>query len=67
MVVLVAVSHCVVIVIGPVIAPIGTLVVTCVSEFTVNGVHTPPTVTFVVCRRLAPEIVTGFPARHSLG
>jgi hypothetical protein len=40
LVVLVAVSPCVVIVIGPVIAPTGTLVVTCVSEFTVNGVHT---------------------------
>ena len=46
---LVAVPPGVVITIFPVFAPVGTLAITCVSEFTVKvGAFTPPNVTFVV-------------------
>ena len=57
---LTAVPPGVVIAIFPVFAPFGTVAVTCVSEFTVKLVAiTPPNVTFVVCVRLTPVIVTG--------
>jgi hypothetical protein len=46
----------------PVIAPVGTLAVTWLSEFTVKLVAaTPPNVTFVVCVSPVPVIVTGVP------
>jgi hypothetical protein len=49
----------VVIPIFPVIALLGTVAVTCMSEFTVNVVaFAPPKVTFVVCLRLTPVMVT---------
>jgi hypothetical protein len=59
---LVAVPPGVVITMCPVFAPLGTVAVTCVSEFTVTTVaFTPPKVTFVVCVRLTPVIVTTVP------
>ena len=46
----------------PVFAPVGTVAVTCVSEFTTKVVAlTPPKLTLVVCVRLTPVIVTGVP------
>ena len=43
----------------PVFAPVGTVAVTCVSEFAVNAVaFTPPNVTLVVWVRLAPVMST---------
>jgi hypothetical protein len=46
----------------PVLAPLGTVVATCVSESTVKLVAaTPPNITFLVCVRLAPVIVTDAP------
>ena len=57
----------VVIPIFPVFAPLGTVAVTCVSEFTVNGAATPPKVTFVVWLRLTPVIVTGVPTGPLVG
>lgn len=57
-----AVPPGVVIPIGPVTAPVGTVAATWVSEFTVNWVvATPPNVTFVVCNKLTPVIVTSVP------
>ncbi len=57
-----AVPPGVVITIFPVFAPVGTVAVTCVSEFTVKLVAaTPPKVTFVACVRLTPVIVTTVP------
>ena len=54
-----AVPPGVVITIFPVFALVGTVAVTCVSEFTVNVVAaTPPNVTRVVWARLTPVIVT---------
>ena len=52
---LMAVPPGVVIVMCPVFAPVGTVAVTCMSEFTVKLVaFTPPNVTFVVWVRLTP-------------
>ena len=43
-------------------APVGTVAVTCESESTVKAVaFMPSKVTFVVCMRLFPVIVTGVP------
>ena len=57
-----AVPPGVVITIFPVFAPVGTVAVICVSEFTVKLVAaTPPKVTFVACVRLTPVIVTTVP------
>jgi len=54
-----AVPPGVVIPILPVFAPEGTVAITCVSESTVKLVAaTPPKVTFVVCVKLTPVIVT---------
>ena len=65
---LVAVPPGVVIAIFPVFAPVGTFAVTCVSEFTVTVVAlTPPNVTFVVCVRLTPVMVTGVPTVPLVG
>jgi hypothetical protein len=59
---LVAVPPGVVIAIFPVFAPVGTLAVTWVSEFTVKVVAlTPPKVTFVVSVRLTLVIIAGVP------
>src|ERR1700724_872151 len=64
LVALVAVPPGVVIAILPVRAPLGTVAVTCVSEFTVKAVaFTPPKVTLLVCVRLTPLIVTWVPTR----
>jgi len=53
---LVAVPPGVVIPIGPVIAPVGTVAVSCVSELTVNCVAaTPPKVTCVVCNKMGRQ------------
>lgn len=52
----------------PVIAPMGTVAVSCVSEFTVKVVAaTPPKVTLVVCLRLTPVIVTTVPTGLLVG
>lgn len=57
-----AVPPGVVITIFPVFAPVGTVAVTLVSEFTVKLVaFTPPNVTDFVCVRLTPEMVTTVP------
>jgi hypothetical protein len=59
---LVAVPPGVVIAIFPVTAPVGTVAVTCVSEFTVKVVAaTPPKVTFVVWISPVPVTVTTVP------
>ena len=55
---LVAVPPFVVILIVPVLAPVGTVAVTCVSEFTTNVAAFPPKATFVVWVKLCPVIVT---------
>lgn len=53
----------VVITIFPLLAPLGTVAVTEPSELTVTFVEaTPPNVTFVVCVRLTPVIVTEVPS-----
>jgi hypothetical protein len=46
---------------------VGTVVVTCVSELTVNAAVFPPRVTFVVWVRLTPVIVTTVPAGPLVG
>lgn len=52
----------------PVTAPVGTVAVTCMSEFEVNVVaFTPPKVTFVVCLRLTPVMVTTVPTAPLVG
>ena len=51
----------VVIPILPVLAPVGTAAVTCVSEFTVKVAFTPPKVTFVALMSPVPVIVTDVP------
>src|SRR5271155_2198559 len=62
MVELTTVPPAVVIVIGPVIAPVGTVALTCASEVTMKVVAgTPPKRTCVVCVRLTPVIVTVVP------
>jgi hypothetical protein len=58
---LVAVPPRVVITIFPVTAPVGTIAVTWLSEFTVKVAFTPPKVTFDVCFRLTPVMVTEAP------
>ena len=59
LVALVEVPPAVVIAILPVFAPVGTVAVNCVSEFTVNVVaFTPPKLTLLVCARLMPVIWT---------
>lgn len=45
----------------PVVAPVGTVAVTFESEFTVNVADTLLNVTFVVCARPVPVIVTEVP------
>ena len=46
----------------PVIAPVGTVAVTCVLEFTVNTVAaTPSNLTAVACNKLIPWITTELP------
>src|SRR5579863_1699985 len=46
----------------PVLAPVGTLAINCLSDFTMKVFCvTPPKVTLVVCVRLSPLIVTGVP------
>ena len=65
---LVAVPPGVVTVIFPVLAPLGTVAVTLVLEFTVKLVaFTPPKVTLVVCFRLTPVIVTEVPTGPLVG
>ena len=52
----------------PVFAPLGTLAVTSVSEFTTTTVAlTPPNVTLLVCVRLTPLMVTGVPTDPLIG
>jgi hypothetical protein len=63
-----AVPPGVVIAIFPVTAPLGTTAVTFVSENTVKPVaFTPPNVTFVVCLRLTPVMVTDVPTGPLVG
>src|ERR1700730_14556079 len=59
---LVADPPAVVTVISPVLAPLGTVAVTLLSELTMNVVaFTPPKVTFVVCVRPVPLTATTVP------
>jgi hypothetical protein len=52
----------------PVTAPLGTVAITCVSEFTVKVVtFTPPKVTLVVPMRLTPVMVTTVPGEPLVG
>ena len=51
----------------PVFAPVGTVAVTCVSEFGVNAAATPPNVTFVAWSRPVPVIVTEVPTGPLVG
>jgi hypothetical protein len=67
LVALVAVPPGVVMAILPVSAPLGTIAVTRVSEFTVKVAFTPWKVTFVVCLRLTPVIVTAVPTGPLVG
>jgi hypothetical protein len=54
--------------IGPVWAPVGTLAVIFVAEFTVNVVAlTPPNVTFDAPVKPVPTIVTGVPTEPDVG
>ena len=63
LVALVAIPPGVVIAILPVLAPVGTAAVTCVSEFAVKVVaSTPPNVTLVVLMSPVPVIVTDVPS-----
>jgi hypothetical protein len=58
----------VVILILPVTAPVGTVAVICVSEFTLKLVAvTPPNFTLLVCVRLRPVITTGVPPGPLVG
>jgi hypothetical protein len=55
-------------VIFPVLAPVGTVALTLLSEFTVNvAAFTPPKLTFVVCVRPVPPIVTTVPIGPLVG
>ena len=48
----------------PVSALVGTVAVTCVSEFALKvGAFTPPKKTLVVCVRLTPMMITCVPMR----
>ena len=58
---LVTLPPLVVTMIFPVVAPVGTVAVTWVSEFTVKLADVPLNVTFVVCVSPVPVIVTGVP------
>ena len=51
----------------PVTAPVGTVAVTFVSEFTVKLAFMPPKATLVVCFRLMPVMVTGVPTEPLVG
>ena len=54
--------------IGPVLAPVGTLVVIFVGDFTVNVVAlTPPNVTFDAPVKPVPTIVTGVATEPDVG
>ena len=70
-VVLVAVPPGVVTVIFPVVAPVGTVVVICVAEFTVNVAVVPLNFTEVVVKpvplKLVPVIVTVVPTTPEVG
>ena len=57
----------VVTVIGPLVAPLGTVAVTCVSETTVNVAAVPLNVTAVAPVRPEPPIVTLVPACPLVG
>jgi hypothetical protein len=65
--VLVAVPLSVATEIGPVVAPVGTFVETCVSDRTVNPAVTPLNETADVPERFAPEIVTAVPTGPETG
>jgi hypothetical protein len=60
--VLVAVPPGVVTAIGPVLAPLGTVAVSCVDEFPVNFAFVPLNVTAVAPLKFVPVIVTDAPA-----
>ena len=63
-----AVPPAVVMAIFPVMAPVGTVAVTCVLEFTVKLVaFTPPKVTLVVWARLFPMMTTEVPTGPLVG
>jgi hypothetical protein len=64
---LVAVPSGVVTLIGPVVAPEGTVVVTLVFEFAVNVADTPLNVTLVAAMRSVPVIVTDVPTGPLVG
>ena len=53
--------------IGPVVAPVGTVAVTCVSEFRVKVAETPLNVTLVAPVKLVPVIVTEVPTGPLVG
>jgi hypothetical protein len=53
--------------IGPVVAPVGTVAVTCVSEFTLNVAETPLNVTLVAPVKPIPMIVTEVPTGPLVG
>jgi hypothetical protein len=57
----------VVIAILPATAPLGTVAVTFVSEFTMKLAFTPPNATLVVCFRLTPVMVTKVPTDPLVG
>jgi hypothetical protein len=63
-----AVPPTLVTVIFPVLAPVGTVALTLLSEFTVNvAAFTPPKLTYVVCVRPVPPIVTTVPIGPLVG
>jgi hypothetical protein len=64
---LVAIPSGVVTLIGPVVAPEGTVVVILVFEFAVNVADTPLKVTLVAAMRSVPVIVTGVPTGPLVG
>jgi hypothetical protein len=53
--------------IGPVVAPVGTVAVTLVSELTLNVAETPLNVTLVAPVKLVPVIVTEVPTGPLVG
>jgi hypothetical protein len=63
----IAVPPGVVMEIFPVTAPVGTVAVTWVSEFTVNVAATVPNFTALVCDRLCPVITTDVPTVPLVG
>ncbi len=54
-------------VIFPVVAPVGTVVEICVSEFTVKVAAVPLKATAVVCVKPLPVMVTGVPTEPLVG